>query len=103
MIALGFALTVAGLAALALAMDRHAEHAPRAWAGQGCGGILRVLGGLALGGALAVLQGATDPCQALLLWIGLLAPGTLAVASGMALADRIRRRRQARRSASSVE
>lgn len=103
MIALGFALTVTGLAAFALAMDRHAEHVPRAWAGQGCGGILRVLGGLAWGGALAVLQGATDPCQALLLWIGLLAPGTLAVACGMALADRIRRRGRARRSASSAE
>lgn len=93
MMALTFAITVIGLAALAMAMDRYVEYLPRALAGRGTGWVFRVLGCSALGSALVLLEGVTGHRQALLTWIGFFAPGTLLVAMGMALVERTCRRR----------
>ena len=75
MLALAFALTWLGLAALALAMDRHAGRL-------GCRRpalrpALRALGLTALAAALGCTLPCMEPAPALATWLGMLAPATL--------------------------
>ncbi|WP_353611305.1 DUF3325 family protein [Paracidovorax avenae] len=91
MAALAFVTMLGGLAALALSMDRHAAHLPRAVAHLRRGWTLRTLGCAALAASLACTLASGGPA-ALILWMGLLAPGTLTVASALSLADRLANR-----------
>lgn len=79
MLALAFALTWLGLAALALAMDRHAGRL-------GCRRpalrpALRALGLTALAAALGCTLPCMEPAPALATWLGMLAPATLCTAA----------------------
>ncbi|MEJ5150709.1 DUF3325 family protein [Comamonas sp. MYb396] len=72
-----------GLAALALAMDRHAMHLPLAWSGLRARRGLQVLGATALLASLIGTLAVMDSDLAWITWLGLLAPATLCIAVGM--------------------
>lgn len=95
--ALAFALTLLGLAALALAMDRHAELLPRPHAGLRW--ALRVLGAAALAAGLLCTLVHQDFAPALATWLGLLAPAALCTAAALTWAQRPQRGRLSARSA----
>lgn len=90
MFALACVFMLPGLAALALAMDRHAAHLPQALAGHRARRALRVLGCMGLAASQACTWAGMDGAMAAITWLGLLAPGTLCVAVGMAWAGRSR-------------
>lgn len=77
-----------GLAALALAMDRHAMHLPLAWSGRRARRGLQVLGATALLASLIGTLAVMDSGLAWITWLGLLAPATLCIAVGMSWAGR---------------
>ncbi|AVS84725.1 hypothetical protein C8239_08030 [Paracidovorax avenae] len=100
MAALAFVTMLGGLAALALSMDRHAAHLhaahlPWAVAHLRRGWTLRALGCAGLAASLACTL-ASGGSAAIILWTGLLAPGTLTVASALSLADRLAKRSSGR-------
>lgn len=86
MMALACAIILLSLAALALAMDRHAAHRPHSMAGHRWRWALQTLGCAGLAASLACSLAAMDGILAIATWFGLLAPGTLCVAIAMALA-----------------
>ena len=95
MLALSALSMLLGLAALALAMDRHAVYLPPAWAGHRVRRGLQVLGATGLLASLVGIPTVMDSGLAWITWLGLLAPVTLCVAVGMTWAGRggkVRRR-----------
>lgn len=92
MVALACAFTLLGLAALALAMHRHACHLPCAMAGLRWRQALQALGCAGLAASLACTGAAMESGLAFIIWLGLLAPGTLCVTAAMALARHCRGR-----------
>ena len=97
MLALAFALTQLGLAALALAMDRHAGLLPRLHPLMRR--ALRAMGAAALAAALPCTLARMDFAPALATWLGLLEPATLCTAAALAWAQRPRHARVRARSA----
>ncbi len=89
MLALAFALTWLGLAALALAMDRHAALLPTPLAA--VRRALRGLGAAALMASLLCTRACLDFVPALATWLGLLAPATLCTAAVLSWLQRPRR------------
>lgn len=88
MLALSALCMLLGLAALALAIDRHAMHLPLAWSGLRARRGLQVLGATALLASLIGLLAVMDSGLAWITWLGLLAPATLCIAVGMSWAGR---------------
>ncbi|MGJ7542028.1 DUF3325 family protein [Variovorax sp. LT1R16] len=84
------ALLLLGLAAWALAMDRHHEHLPRRWRGGLARSMLRALGIAGIASSLACAVTDSGGSQGVLLWLGWVAPSALAVIG--VLARRARRR-----------
>lgn len=68
-----------GLAALALAMDRHHELLARRWRGRFARRVLRTIGLASLGGALLCAVADVGLSQGVMLWVGVLAPAALVV------------------------
>ncbi len=71
---------VAGMGWLALAMEVHARQAWGHLPGRAVTGVLRVLGGLGLGGGLLFALGADHPSMAVLVWVMAMAGAALTVA-----------------------
>ncbi|MCS4294600.1 hypothetical protein M2375_002833 [Comamonas sp. BIGb0152] len=88
MLALSALLMLLALAALALAMDRHAVYLPPAWAGHRLRRWPQVLGATGLLASLVCILTVMDSGLAWITWLGLLAPVTLCVAVGMTWAGR---------------
>lgn len=88
MLAISALLMLLALAALALAMDRHAVYLPPAWAGHRVRRWLQVLGATGLLASLVCILTVMDSGLAWITWLGLLAPVTLCVAVGMTWAGR---------------
>lgn len=88
MLALSTLSMLLGLAALALAMDRHAMHLPLAWSGIIARRGLQVLGATGLLASLVCILAVMDSGLAWITWLGLLAPATLCIAVGMTWARR---------------
>lgn len=86
MLALSALSMLLGLAALALAMDRHAMHLPLAWSGIIARRGLQVLGATGLLASLVGILAVMDSGLAWITWLGLLAPATLCIAAVMARA-----------------
>jgi len=95
MLAISALLMLLALAALALAMDRHAVYLPPAWAGHRVRRWLQGLGATGVLASLVCILTVMDSGLAWITWLGLLAPVTLCVAVGMTWAGRggkVRRR-----------
>ena len=88
MLAISALLMLLALAALALAMDRHAVYLPPAWAGHRVRRWLQVLGATGLLASLVCMLAVMGSGLAWITWLGLLAPVTLCVAVGMTWAGR---------------
>ncbi len=88
MMALAFTLTLPGLAALALAMDRHAALLPPTIDGLRWRWVLRSLGCVGLMASLACTLTDVGGLLAVITWISMLTPGTLAVAGAASIAAR---------------
>lgn len=73
-----------GLAALALAMDRHHETLARRWRGRRARRVLRVVGVVSLAASLACALVDGGGSQGLLLWLGVLTLSALAVVGWLA-------------------
>lgn len=73
-----------GLAALALAMDRHHEMLARRWRGRFARRVLRVVGMASLAASLACAVVEAGASQGVVLWLGVLTPSALAVVGGLA-------------------
>lgn len=78
-----FCPSLLGLAALALAMDRHHEALARRWRGRFARRVLRVVGVALLAASLASAVGEVGGSQGVLLWLGVLTPSALAVVGGL--------------------
>ncbi len=72
-----------GLAALALAMDRHHETLARRWRGRFARRVLRVVGMASLAASLASAVAEVGGSQGVLLWLGVLTPSALVVVGGL--------------------
>lgn len=88
MLALSALCMLLALAALALAMDRHAMHLPSAWLGARARRWLQRLGATALVASLLGTLAVMDSGLAWITWLGLLAPATLCIALAMTWAGR---------------
>ncbi|QMV71892.1 DUF3325 family protein [Comamonas piscis] len=88
MLALSALCMLLGLAALALAMDRHAAHLPVAGSGLKARRWLQVLGAAGLVASLVCILAVMDSGLAWITWLGLLAPATLCIALAMGWAVR---------------
>lgn len=88
MLALSALCMLLGLAALALAMDRHVMHLPSAWLGSRTPRWLQLLGATALLVSLMGILWEMDSGLAWITWLGLLAPATLCIALAMTWAGR---------------
>lgn len=88
MLALSALCMLLGLAALALAMDRHAMHLPSAWLGARARRWLQLLGATALLASLMGMLAVMDNGLAWITWLGMLAPATLCIALAMTWAGR---------------
>ncbi|TDS68746.1 DUF3325 family protein [Comamonas sp. JUb58] len=92
MLALSALCMLLGLAALALAMDRHAMHLPSAWFDSRARRWLQLLGAMALLASLVAILSEMDSGLAWITWLGLLAPATLCIALAMTWAGRAGKR-----------
>ena len=88
MLALSDLCMLLGLAALALAMDRHAAHLPVAGSGPKARRWLQVLGAAGLLASMVCILAVMDSGLAWITWLGLLAPATLCIAVAMSWAGR---------------
>lgn len=73
-----------GLAALALAMDRHQEHLTRRWRSRFARWMLRGIGTAGLTSSLGCAVVGMGGARGLLFWLGLLTPSALAVIGALA-------------------
>ena len=84
MVWLSAVLMLLALAALALAMDRHAEILPQPCDGSGARRWLQLLGAAGLMASLLCILATMDSGLAWITWLGLLAPNILCIAVAMA-------------------
>ena len=84
-------LSVLGLVALALAMDRHHETLARRWRGRFARPLLRLVGMASLAGALLCAVADAGLSQGVILWLGVLTPSALVVVGMLAPALRMSR------------
>lgn len=68
-----------GLAALALAMDRHQDRMARRWRGRLARAVLRGVGTACMASSLACAVAGMGGPDGVLLWLGLLTPSALAI------------------------
>lgn len=84
-----------GLAALALAMDRHHDQLARRWRGRLARAMLRGFGATCMASALLCAVSARGGAQGVLLWLGWATPSALAVIGLLACGPGRKRQRGA--------
>jgi len=74
-----FGLSVLGMMAIALAMERHHDVLARRWRGRRARCLLRLVGWVLLGSALLYAVDRVGRVQGLILWLGMLTPSAVGV------------------------
>ena len=74
-----FGLSVLGMMAIALAMERHHDVLARRWRGRRARCLLRLVGWVLLGSALLYAVDRVGRVQGLILWLGMLTPSAMGV------------------------